>query len=83
MKDNLDWWGDPLESFSDTIKPISINKQIEKRCSNCFLVKPLESFYKKETYRQSHCIQCHPEIVAAWKAKSKGKPKRQYFRKTK
>lgn len=44
-----------------------------KKCSNCFRIRPLERFYPKRDRKrgvdtwQARCKDCNAEVVAAWK----------------
>lgn len=44
----------------------------EKKCANCFQVKPIEEFYLKRfpgrLYRQARCKPCNKEVCAAYRA---------------
>lgn len=40
-----------------------------KRCSNCFRIKPLEQFHRKLERHQSRCKACNAEVVASWMAR--------------
>lgn len=79
--ENKEWGGLPLESFSNTIQKVErvIDRTIEKKCSNCFSILPLTSFYKNKRWGyQSRCKECNPKVWSEYKERTKNKPKRQY-----
>jgi hypothetical protein len=41
-------------------------KPQEKKCSNCFKVKPVTEFYRKLNDYQSRCKACNSEVVCAY-----------------
>jgi hypothetical protein len=48
-------------------------QQEEKKCANCFQVKPITDFYLKRfpgrpEYRQARCKVCNKEVCAAYRA---------------
>lgn len=42
-----------------------------KKCSNCFQVKTLDSFYRKLERHQARCKACNAEVVRGWKNRKK------------
>lgn len=50
-----------------------------KKCSNCFRIKPTEAFYRKRDPKrgvdtwQSRCKDCNAEVVAGYHARARGR----------
>ena len=49
----------------------------EKKCSNCFKIKPVSAFYPKRyrsgyTTTQSRCKDCNAEVVRGYMRRKKG-----------
>lgn len=43
----------------------------EKKCSNCFQVKPISEFHRKGNGYQSRCKDpCNNEVARAWRKKA-------------
>jgi hypothetical protein len=39
----------------------------EKKCSNCFQVKPISEFYRKCDRHQSRCKSCNAEVCFVYR----------------
>lgn len=52
---------------------------LQKRCSNCFELKPVDQFYRKLDRHQSRCKQCNNEVCFAWRNRHRPKKLERYF----
>lgn len=50
-------------------KTITMELSNDKRCSNCFKVKPVNQFYKKLKRYQARCIACNNEVCKGYQDK--------------
>lgn len=80
---NSNWGGLTLTEIEElerntVTKCISLNKDIERKCNNCFNVKSVSEFYRRLDDYQGRCKACQAEVWAGYKARTKGKPKRAY-----
>ncbi|MCP4914542.1 MAG: hypothetical protein GY909_15615 [Oligoflexia bacterium] len=46
-------------------------KKITQKCSNCFIYKKIECFYKKGNRYQSRCIECNNEVCQGYNERKK------------
>lgn len=55
---------------------------VEKKCSNCFKIKPVTEFYRKRAYgpngRQSRCKECNNEVVRGYHERARERMRDKY-----
>jgi hypothetical protein len=60
-----------MELKPKSLLPMVCPFKMEKKCSNCFKIKPVTEFYRKLDRWQSRCKACNAEVVYGYNYRAK------------